>query len=69
MAQSDLFGSTTESADPVVGVTGRLPTRPCRSCGSIDVTIESTGRAMHHGSREVRLWAVSWLAIEINVRI
>jgi hypothetical protein len=44
----DLFGPT--SNNPIVGLSATLPDRPCGQCGSINVTIESTGRAMHHGS-------------------
>jgi hypothetical protein len=50
MTQRDLFGSTTESDNPIVGLSATLPGRPYRQCGSINATIESTGRAMHHGS-------------------
>ena len=50
MTQNDVFGATIASSNPIVGLHGKLPSRPGRSCGSIDVTIESAGRAMHHGS-------------------
>src|SRR5262249_27932787 len=48
MTQNDLFGAT--STNPIVGLAARLSDRPCRSCGSIDVTIESTSKGPHHGS-------------------
>ena len=48
MTQNDLFGPT--STNPVVGLTTTLPDRPCKQCGSVSAVIESTGRAMHHGS-------------------
>jgi len=48
MTQNDLFDAT--STNPIVGLAARLPDRPCRQCGSIDATIENTGRGPHHGS-------------------
>ena len=48
MTQNDLFGAT--SINPIVGLAARLPDRPCRQCGSVDATIESTGKGPHHGS-------------------
>jgi hypothetical protein len=44
----DLFGPT--STDPTVGLLAKLLDRPCRQCGSVNATIESTGKGPHHGS-------------------
>ena len=41
---------TDPSTDPVVGLSAKLPDRPCRQCGSVTATIESTGGGPHHGS-------------------
>jgi hypothetical protein len=48
MMRNDLFGAA--STDPIVRLTAKLPSRPCRQCGSVDATIESTGKGPHHGS-------------------
>jgi hypothetical protein len=49
VTQTDLFGGAP-NPNPVVGLSAKLPDRPCRQCGSTDATIESTGHGPHHGS-------------------
>jgi hypothetical protein len=49
VTQNDLFGATS-TANPIVGLAAKLPDRPCRQCGSVDATIESTGKGPHYGS-------------------
>ena len=44
MTQIDMFGG-----NPKVGLPATMPC-PCRQCGSISATIESTGAGPHHGS-------------------
>ncbi len=48
MTRGDMFG-TSPSSDSIVGLAARMPL-PCRQCGSISATIESTGTGPHHGS-------------------
>ena len=62
MTQNDLFGATN-SNNQIVGLAARLPDRPCRQCGSVDATIESTGKTPHHGSLRCQCGAFrGWLS-------
>jgi hypothetical protein len=48
LTMDDLFGATTP-ANPMIGLAAKMPL-PCRDCGSVNATIESTGTGPHHGS-------------------
>jgi hypothetical protein len=48
VTQIDMFG-TSPSFDSIVGLAATMPS-PCRQCGGVDATIESTGTGPHHGS-------------------
>jgi hypothetical protein len=42
-----MFGAP--DTNPIIGLAAKMPS-PCGGCGSVNATIESTGKGPHHGS-------------------